>query len=317
MAIKTVTVFGGSGFLGRHLIGRLAKTGAVIRAAVRHPNSAGHLRPMGDVGQITAFRCDVGRDRDVADAVAGADAVINLVGILYQSRAQRFQTVQAEAPGRIARAAIAAGAQHMVHVSALGADANSRSLYARTKAAGEIAVHAEFAAAVILRPSIMFGPEDHFFNRFATLARLSPALPLIGGGHTKFQPVYVGDVADAIMNVLVQPKATGRLYELGGPRIYSFRQLMELVLRETGRERMLISVPFGIATLEAALLELLPVPPLTRDQVTLLRSDNVVAPGAASFADLGIAPVAAEAIVPTYLERFRAGGRFAAAHRLQ
>jgi NADH dehydrogenase len=314
-AIKTVTVFGGSGFLGRHFIRRLAKTGAIIRVAVRHPNAAGHLRPMGDVGQITALRCDIGRDRDVADAVAGADAVVNLVGILYQSGKQRFHAIQAEAPGRIARAASASGAGHLVQVSAIGAVADAGSLYARTKAAGEEAVRAAFADAVILRPSILFGPEDDFFNRFATLARMLPVLPLIGGGHTKMQPAYVGDVADALMAALAQPQARGRTYELGGPRVYDLRQIMELVMQMTGRHRPLVSVPFAIASLKAAFLELLPVPPLTRDQVTLLKSDNVVSPGASGFAEFGIVPAAAEAILPTYLDRFREGGRFAAAHR--
>jgi uncharacterized protein YbjT (DUF2867 family) len=315
MAIKTATIFGASGFLGRHLVRRLAKTGAVIRAAVRHPVQAGYLKPMGDVGQIVPIGVDIGRDRDIAAAVAGADLVVNLVGILYQGGGQRFHSVQAEGPARIARAAAAAGATSLVQVSAIGADPHSRSLYAQSKAAGEAAVRDLFPAAAILRPSIMFGPEDHFFNRFATLARFSPALPLIGGGHTKFQPVYVGDVAAAIMAALMQPQAKGKLYELGGPRIYSFRDLMQLMLRAIGRRRLLVNLPFGLAKFEAAFLELLPVPPLTRDQVELLKRDNVVAPGALGLADLGIQPTAVEAILPTYLDRFRAGGRFAALHR--
>lgn len=315
MAIKTATIFGASGFLGRHLVRRLAKTGAVIRAAVRHPVAAGYLKPMGDVGQIVPVGVDIGRDRDIEAAVAGSDLVVNLVGILYQRGRQRFQSVQAEGPARIARAAAAAGATSLVHVSAIGADPRSASLYARSKAEGEAAVRDLFPGAVVLRPSIMFGPEDHFFNRFATLARFSPALPLIGGGHTKFQPVYVGDVAEAIMVALRQPQAKGKLYELGGPRIYSFRELMQLVLRETGRERLLVNLPFGLAKLKAAFLELLPVPPLTRDQVELLKRDNVVAPGALGLADLGLTPTAVESILPIYLDRFRAGGRFAAVHR--
>jgi uncharacterized protein YbjT (DUF2867 family) len=315
MAIKTATIFGASGFLGRHLVRRLAKTGAVIRAAVRHPVQAGYLKPMGDVGQIVPVGVDIGRDDDIAAAVAGADVVVNLVGILYQRGRQRFHAVQAEGPARIARAAAAAGAASLVHVSAIGADPHSASLYAQSKAEGEAAVRDLFPGAVIMRPSIMFGPEDHFFNRFATLARFSPALPLIGGGHTTFQPVYVGDVADAIMTALMQPQAKGKLYELGGPRRYSFRDLMQLTLRETGRQRLLVTLPFGLAKLEAAFLEFLPVPPLTRDQVELLKRDNVVAPGALTLADLGIQPTAVEPILPTYLDRFRAGGRFAAVHR--
>jgi uncharacterized protein YbjT (DUF2867 family) len=315
MAIKTATIFGASGFVGRHLVGRLAKTGAVIRAVVRHPVRAGFLKPMGDVGQIVPVGLDIGRDGDIAAAVAGADLVVNLVGILYEGGRQRFRNVHAEGAARIARAARSAGVESLVHVSAIGADPHAASLYARSKAEGEAAMRTEFPGATILRPSIMFGPEDHFFNRFATLARFAPALPLIGGGHTKFQPVYVGDVAEAIMVALLQPQAKGKLFELGGPRIYSFRDLMELTLRETGRDRLLVNLPFGLAKLEAAFLELLPVPPLTRDQVELLKHDNVVAQGAATLADLGIAPTAVESILPTYLDRFRAGGRFAALHR--
>jgi len=315
MAIKTATIFGASGFVGRHLVGRLAKTGAVIRAVVRHPVRAGFLKPMGDVGQIVPVGLDIGRDGDIAAAVDGADLVVNLVGILYEGGRQRFRNVHAEGAARIARAARSAGVESLVHVSAIGADPHAASLYARSKAEGEAAMRTEFPGATILRPSIMFGPEDHFFNRFATLARFAPALPLIGGGHTKFQPVYVGDVAEAIMVALLQPQAKGKLFELGGPRIYSFRDLMELTLRETGRDRLLVNLPFGLAKLEAAFLELLPVPPLTRDQVELLKHDNVVAQGAATLADLGIAPTAVESILPTYLDRFRAGGRFAALHR--
>ena len=315
MAIKTATIFGASGFVGRHLVGRLAKTGAVIRAVVRHPVRAGFLKPMGDVGQIVPVGLDIGRDGDIAAAVDGADLVVNLVGILYEGGRQRFRNVHAEGAARIARAARSAGVESLVHVSAIGADPHAASLYARSKAEGEAAMRTEFPGATILRPSIMFGPEDHFFNRFATLARFAPALPLIGGGHTKFQPVYVGDVAEAIMVALLQPQAKGKLFELGGPRIYSFRDLMELTLRETGRDRLLVNLPFGLAKLEAAFLELLPVPPLTRDQVELLKHDNVVAQGAATLADLGISPTAVESILPTYLDRFRAGGRFAALHR--
>ena len=315
MAIKTATIFGASGFVGRHLVGRLAKTGAVIRAVVRHPVRAGFLKPMGDVGQIVPVGLDIGRDGDIAAAVDGADLVVNLVGILYEGGRQRFRNVHAEGAARIARAARSAGVESLVHVSAIGADPHAASLYARSKAEGEAAMRTEFPGATILRPSIMFGPEDHFFNRFATLARFAPALPLIGGGHTKFQPVYVGDVAEAIMVALLQPQAKGKLFELGGPRIYSFRDLMELTLRETGRDRLLVNLPFGLAKLEAAFLELLPVPPLTRDQVELLKHDNVVAQGAATLADLGIAPTAVESILPAYLDRFRAGGRFAALHR--
>jgi uncharacterized protein YbjT (DUF2867 family) len=307
---QVVTVFGGSGFIGRTLVKRLARTGAVIRVPVRNPEMAKVLKPMGDVGQITPFRIDIGSDHEVAAAVAGADAIVNLIGILYERRGSRFDAIHGAAAGRIAGAAASAGVRQLIQVSAIGADANAPAAYARSKAAGEKAVRAALPGAVILRPSIVFGPEDNFFNRFAGLARLAPVLPLIGGGHTKFQPVYVGDVADAIMAALDAPAAPGRTYELGGPKIYSFKQ-MALMLADIQRHCVLVPIPFGLASLEAAFLELLPVPLLTRDQVRMLRRDCVVGPGAETLKDLGLAPTALEAILPTYLDRFRPGGRFA------
>jgi uncharacterized protein YbjT (DUF2867 family) len=313
MAARVVTVFGGSGFIGRTLIKRLAKTGAVIRVPVRNPERAKVLKPMGDVGQITPFRIDIRSAHEIAAAVAGADVVVNLIGILYERGVSRFALAHAEAPGRMAAAAQHAGATRFVHVSAIGADPAAPAAYARSKAAGEAAVRAALPKAVILRPSIVFGPEDDFFNRFAALAQFVPALPLIGGGHTRFQPVYVGDVADAIMVALGDPATDGRTFELGGPRPYSFKALMELMLGEIHRRRLLVPLPFGLAALQAAVLELLPVPLLTRDQVKLLARDNVVGSGALTLRDLGIAPTALEAILPTYLDRFRPGGRFAPA----
>ncbi|MEJ0072223.1 MAG: complex I NDUFA9 subunit family protein [Pseudomonadota bacterium] len=309
--MQVVTVFGGSGFIGRTLVKRLAKTGAVIRVPVRNAEQAKKLKPMGDVGQITPFRIDIASDAEIAAAVADADAVVNLIGILYESGANRFATVQGEAPGRIAGAAARAGIKHLVQVSAIGADPSAPAAYARSKAAGEAGVRAALPSAVILRPSIVFGPEDNFFNRFAALAQLMPALPLIGGGHTKFQPVYVGDVADAIMIALTDPATMGRTFELGGPTVYSFKALMELMLDEIQRRRLLVPLPFALAALQARLLELLPAPLLTRDQVALLRRDSVVSPGAETLRDLGLTPTALQAILPTYLDRFRAGGRFA------
>ena len=308
---QVVTVFGGSGFIGRTLVKRLAKTGAVIRVPVRNPEHAKLLKPMGDVGQITPFRIDLGSDHEVAAAIAGAETVVNLIGILYESRGSRFEAIHGAAPGRIARAAAGAGVRQLVHVSAIGADPASPAAYARSKAAGEAALRAALPSAVILRPSIVFGPEDGFFNRFAGLARLVPVLPLIGGGHTKFQPVYVGDVADAIMAALSDPAASGKTYELGGPEILSFKELMQLMLAEIQRQCLLVPIPFGVAMLEATFLELLPVPLLTRDQVRMLKRDTVVGPGALTLHDLGLAPTALEAILPTYLDRFRPGGRFA------
>jgi NADH dehydrogenase len=246
----------------------------------------------------------------VAAALSSADAAINLVGILFEGGRQRFEAVHAEGAKTIATAAAEAGVTSLVQVSSIGAGAEAAASYARTKGEGEAAVRAAFPEAVILRPSILFGPEDDFFNRFAEMARFSPALPLIGGGRTRFQPVYVGDVAQAVVQVLTDPACRGKLYELGGPRIYSFRELMELLLKVIGRKRALVALPFGLARLQARLLELLPKPPLTRDQVTQLRHDNVVSPGALTLKDLGIEATALEAVIPSYLERYRAGGRF-------
>lgn len=303
------TVFGGSGFIGRYVVKRLAEAGFIVRVAVRDPEAALFLKPMGGVGQVVPMACDVTKPALVAAAVAGAEVVVSLVGILFESRTNSFAATQAEAPGTIARAAAAAGVQRLVHVSALGADAASDSLYARSKAEGEQAVLAAFPAATILRPSLVFGPEDGFFNRFAAMAGLSPVLPLVGGGQTRFQPVYVGDVADAVMAALARDEAMGRTYELGGPKTYTFRELMEFILATIGRRRPLVPLPWGLAMLQGRLGEFLPTPPITRDQVRLLRRDSVVAAGAPGLAELGIAPHAIEAIVPSYLARYRRPGR--------
>ncbi len=305
MAARLITVFGGSGFIGRYLVQRLARRGWQIRVAVRHPAQALFLKPLGDVGQITPVPASLRHEGSIRAAVAGSDAVVNLVGILYQRGRQGFAEIHAEGARRVAEAARAAGAERLVQMSALGADPSSPSDYARSKAAGEAAAAAAFPGASIVRPSVVFGPEDGFFNRFAALARYSPVLPLIGGGHTRFQPVYVGDVADALLRIVEDPACAGRTYELGGPQVYSFRELMELTLETTCRDRWLIPVPFWLASLQAAFLGLLPSPPLTRDQVRLLQRDNVVSPGAPGLAELGIAPTAAEVIIPTYLDIYR------------
>jgi uncharacterized protein YbjT (DUF2867 family) len=315
MRLQRVTVLGASGFVGRYIVKRLAKRGIVVAAVSRHATRAGFLRPMGDVGQIALLDAGVADETRLAAAVAGADAVVSAVGILYERGQQRFDLVHHRGPALLARLAAAAGVKRFVHISAIGADAASPAAYARSKAAGEAAVRAAFPEATILRPSVVFGPEDDFFNRFASLARFAPALPLIGGGRTRFQPVYVGDVADAVMAALEQPAASGRTYELGGPEVLSFKALMELVLRETGRRRALVDLPFGLALPEAAFLEWLPRPPLTRDQVRMLRRDNVVASDAPGFADLGISPTALELVLPGYLARFRRGGAWRAGER--
>jgi uncharacterized protein YbjT (DUF2867 family) len=308
MHYRRVTVIGGSGFIGRYIVNRLARRGAVVAAVSRHATSAGYLRPMGDVGQIVPINAGLGDERLLAATVADADAVIFAAGILYERGAQRFDLVHHRGPALLARLARAAGARRFVHISAIAADPAAPSAYSRSKAAGEAAVREHFPAATILRPSLVFGPEDDFFNRFAALARFLPVLPLIGGGQTRFQPVYVGDVADAALAALDHAEAPGRIYELGGPEILTFRQLMELILRETRRRRALVSVPYALASFEAAFLELLPKPLLTRDQVKLLRRDTVVTPGAPGLAELGIVPTALALVLPRYLGRFRGGG---------
>ncbi|MEX2201691.1 MAG: complex I NDUFA9 subunit family protein [Dongiaceae bacterium] len=309
MANRSVTIFGGSGFVGRYVVQQLARRDWMIRVAARRPAQAQFLKPLGHVGQITPIAANIRDDASVAAAVAGADAVVNLVGVLYSKGRQTFETVHVDGAKRIAAAAHTAGAGRFVQISALGADANSTSDYARSKAAGEAAVREAFPAATMVRPSIVFGPEDSFFNRFAGMARIAPALPLIGGGKTRFQPVYVGDVADAVAEILDRPETAGGIYELGGPEILDFRTLMERMLAEIGRERLLVPIPFWAASLKASFLGLLPVPPLTRDQVRLLRSDNIVSGSQPGFAALGLAPTAMAAILPSYLRRYRRGAR--------
>lgn len=305
-----VTVFGGSGFLGRYVVRALARQGHRIRVAVRRPQLANYLLPIGQVGQIQLVKANVTSPDAVASALKGASAAVNLVGVLQESGRQRFAAIHAEAAGIIAETAKRAGASWLVHVSALGADAASDALYARTKAEGELRVRQAFPEATILRPSIVFGVEDNFFNRFAALAQFSPVLPLIGGGRTRFQPVFVGDLAKAVHHCLNEPAARGQTYELGGPETFGFRELIEIILRQTGRQRRLIPVPFPLAAFMGQLLQVLPNAPLTDDQVRLLKKDNVVSAGALTFADMGIEPELVEAIVPTYLWRFRREGQY-------
>ncbi|MGH7122823.1 MAG: complex I NDUFA9 subunit family protein [Stellaceae bacterium] len=309
MRNRRVCVVGGSGFIGRYVVKRLAARGAVVSVVSRHASEAQFLQPMGDVGQIALIDAGLADETALAAALEGASAVVSSVGILYERGRQRFPLLHVEGPARLARLAAAAGAKHFVHVSALSADARAASAYARSKAEGEAAVKAAFATATILRPSLVFGPEDDFFNRFGAMARMSPALPLVGGGTTRFQPVYVGDVADAVMAALELPEAEGKTYELGGPEVLSFRALMELLLAEIGRRRMLVPLPWGLASLAAFFVGFMPKPMLTRDQVKLLQKNTVVTPGAPGLADLGITPTALELILPTYLNRFRPGGR--------
>ena len=307
---KRVTVIGGSGFIGRNVVRELARRGAVVTVGCRDVEGAKFLKTMGTVAQVTPVRVDVTEPVTIQRAVAGADWVINLVGILYESGRNRFEAVQAAAPGLVARFAAEAGATRLIQLPAIGADAGSESVYARSKAAGEAAAREAFPDATVLRPSVVFGPNDSLFNRFAQLALIAPALPLIGGGATRFQPVYVDDVADAVIACLTTPATAGRTYELGGPKIYSFKALMTLMLAEIQRDRLLIPVPYWAASLKAFFLEQLPRPLLTRDQVALLKHDNVVSDGAEGLAQLGITPTALEVVLPTYLDRFRPGGRY-------
>jgi len=310
-----VTVFGGSGFLGRNVVRALCKRDYRVRVAVRRPELAGHLQPLGRVGQIHAVQANLRYPTSIDAAMRDSHVAINLVGILTESGAQTFGAVQAKGAETVAKAAAAAGAR-MVHVSAIGADKNSLSAYARAKAAGEEAVLAAVPAATILRPSVVFGPEDQFTNRFASLARISPVLPLIGGGLTRLQPVYVGDVAVAVADAADGKTRAGATYELGGPEVLTMREIIEIILAITERKRMLISLPFSLAKVNALLLQFAPGAfKLTSDQVELLRSDNVVSDTAKTagltLEGLGIAPDSLEAIAPQYLWRFRATGQFA------
>jgi NADH dehydrogenase len=310
---QLVTIYGGSGFVGRHVVRAFAQRGWRIRVAVRRPDLAFHLQPLGRVGQIHPAQANVRYPDSVLRAAEGSAAVVNLVGILHQRGRQTFEAVQAEGAAAVAKAAAEAGAK-LVHVSALGADPRSPSQYARSKAAGEKAALAAVPEAVIMRPSIVFGPEDDFFNRFAEMARWLPMLPLIGDGKTRFQPVFVGDVAAAVAAAAENRARPSTIYELGGPEVKTFRELLEIMLREIGRERFFLPLPFALARLHAFFLEFLPNPPLTRDQVRLLERDNVVSKAAEregrTLNGLGIVPTSLEVVLPSYLWRFRKTGQY-------
>ena len=308
MATRSVaTVFGGSGFIGRYVVKRLAAQGHIVRVAGRNTEAVKDLMVYGRVGQVVPLFVSLGNQAQVERAVEGADMVVNLVGILSEPHAGDFQRIQADGAARIARSAAAAGVKQMVQISAIGADAASPSLYARTKAAGEAAVRASLPQATILRPSLVFGAEDKFFNRFGSIAMMLPVMPVIQG-KSRFQPVYVGDVADAVLASFTQEDAGGQTYELGGPRVWTFRELLAWILQETRRKRPLVDIPLGIARIQARLGELVPGKPFTRDQLTLLGRDNVVSAGAKGLTDLGITPTPVELIVPEYLDRYRPGG---------
>lgn len=312
---QLVTIYGGSGFVGRYIARRMAKAGWRVRVAVRRPNEAIFVKPYGVVGQVEPVLCNIRDDASVAQVMMGADAVVNCVGILAKQGKNTFDAVQAEGAARVARIASQQGVKKMVHVSAIGADADSKSDYARTKAEGEAGVLQHMPDAVILRPSIIFGPEDQFFNRFASMSRLGPVLPVVGAS-TRFQPVYVDDVAKAAERALTRDAKPG-FYELGGPDICTFRALMDIMLDVIRRRRAVVNIPFwaasimglGFDTLNALTLGLVPAQ-ITRDQVRNLRNDNVVTDGVKTFDDLDIKPVAMGAVLPEYLWRFRPSGQY-------
>ncbi len=312
-----VTVVGGSGFLGRNVVHALARVGYRIRVAVRRPNLANHLLPAGRVGQIALLRCDIRNEEQVTAAIDGASIVVNLVGILREGGGRTFEAIHADGAGIVARAAAKAGARRLIHVSSIGASKTSRSAYARSKSEGEAQVREAFPDATILRPSIVFGPGDGFFNRFAALMRMSKLVfPLFGGGVTKFQPVFAGDVADAVVNALADERTRAKTYELGGPATYTFKELLAFISKVTERKRTLLPIPFFLLDIGAALTGWLPFAPVTLDQARLLRVDNVVkaGPDAASvgtLADLCVQPTSVEAIVPSYLYAYRRTGQYA------
>lgn len=308
MATRSVaTVFGGSGFIGRYVVKRLAKLGYVVRIAVRDPERALFLKPLGTVGQIVPLYASVREEPTVHRAVRNADVVINLVGILAESNGFTFQAVHTEGSERIARLSAAEGVRRLVQMSAIGADPNSPSRYGASKGRAEQAVLAAFPNATILRPSLVFGIEDQFFNRFAEMARLLPFMPVISG-NTRMQPVYVCDVADAAVAALLQLPAQGKTYELGGPRVWTFREILQFIVKNTRRRRRLVEIPMGLVRLQAHIMQHLPGAPLTPDQLVMLAHDNVVAPGTLGLSDLGISPTPVELVVPSYLTRFQPGG---------
>ncbi len=316
--VNTVTVIGGSGFVGRATVERLARAGKQVIVLCRNSERAKFLKPMGNVGQITVVAGNVLDEAILAKVIAPADAIVNLIGILAEVGGQRFDQLQGELPGRIGAVAASHDVQSITHISAIGASDASSSHYAKSKAAGEVGLLKAFASAVILRPSIVFGPRDDFFNRFASLAMTAPALPLPGGGKMRMQPVYVEDVASAIMASLglgvgkLAKSPKGKIYELGGPDIFSFRQLMEMTLMHIQRRRLLVPVPFFAMSCGASIAGLLPKPPITVDQVRLLKRDNIVSEGVRTLSDLGVTPTCVDAVLPTYLDRYRPGGLFAA-----
>lgn len=312
---KIATVFGATGFVGRYVVGRLAQAGATVQVVTRHRQSAYFLRTLGSVGQIVPRSCAYKTHEDIDALVKGSAVVVNCLGILTQNRRQKFSHIHTQLPDWIAQSCARHGVERCVHISALSVD-RAESDYAKSKLAGEKAVFAAYPLATVLRPSVIFGAEDKFFNMFARLAQLAPALPLIGGGMTKFQPVYVGDVADAVLKALTslpsdKVNAQGRIFELGGPEVLTFKEIYQRMFAHTHNIKPLLSMPWGVARVQAAFMSILPEPPLTGDQITSLKTDNVVHDGTSTLQDLGIVPTALDVILPNYLDKYRPGGRFA------
>ena len=307
MTPSPVTVFGGAGFVGRYIVRQLIGTGATVRVAGRYPDHGLFLKTMAEVGQISLVHANLLDEGSVMEAAKGAASVVNSVGILFERGRQNFDEVHVEGAKRIAAAAKANGVDRVIHISAIGAQQGSPAKYARSKAAGEVAAREMFPGTTILRPSVVFGPEDDFFNRFANLARIFPVMPLLEGD-TKFQPIYVNDLAKAVVAALKRPGSSGETFELGGPQVYRFREIMELVFEHIGRNRMLWSVPSSVVAPLAAIFECFPKPPVTRDQLRLMQTDNVVGRNVKTILDLGIQVTPLEVVLPTYLSRFKRGG---------
>lgn len=312
MNSRIVTLIGGTGFLGRYVVKLLAQEGYTIRVVSRRPEAARHLKTAGDPGQVVLVSGNLAKPSTILPHIEGSYAVVNLVGALYEKGSQRFSSLHAQGPEKIAKAAKNAGCKAFVQVSALGVDKAAKSSYARTKLLGEKTVRGAFHEATILRPSIIFGPEDNFYNQFARMAALAPALPLIGGGKTKFQPIYVGDVARAVVECVKNPATHGKTYELGGAEVFSFREILDYILAQTGLRAKLVPLPFGMASTVGKFAQIMPRPLLTRDQVRLLKYDNIVHEGAHTLAELGIAATPVSAVVPRYLARYRSSSLAAA-----
>lgn len=307
---KTACIFGGTGFIGRQIVRELAERGIRVKVATRVPEKAFFLKPCGAVGQIVPFPCDYGDPKSIQQAVSGCDYVVNCIGILFEKKKGGFERIHANLPAAIAKACAKEDVKSFVHISALGVEEN-KSKYAKTKVEGEKAAKKNFKGVTILKPSVVFGPDDDFFNRFAKLAKVLPFLPLIGGGKTKFQPVYVGDVADAAIKCLTNEAYAGGSYELGGPDVVSFKEIYEILFEHTNDRKPLVTLPFGVAKLQGKVMSLAPNPPLTADQVESLKVDNVVSDKANTLADLDIKAKSMDVVLPTYLARYRPGGRFA------